>query len=143
MKRNDIHELAIKQVHGTHMRTVAMIALKAICRSNAERPMTLSTSAVAVCCSRASTSSLVSRTTSASGPEAVGLLWRAAFCALLRPRGAVLRRRALACSLPALERRRIAHIPRLRSTPIFKGGLQQGFATGEMGFNRHFATQQP
>jgi hypothetical protein len=26
-------------------------------------------------------------------------------------------------------------IPRLRTTPIFKVGLQQGFALGEMGFN--------
>jgi hypothetical protein len=27
---------------------------------------------------------------------------------------------------------------RLRTTPIFKGQLQQGFATGEMGFNDKF-----
>jgi hypothetical protein len=35
-----------------------------------------------------------------------------------------------------LERRRIAH-PRLRTTPIFKEVLQQGFATGEIGFGRN------
>jgi hypothetical protein len=44
------------------------------------------------------------------------------------------RLRALACLPLALERRRIAH-PRLRTTPIFKPGLQQGFETGEMGSN--------
>jgi len=33
-------------------------------------------------------------------------------------------------------------IPRLRTTPIFKMRLQQGFATGEMGGNGHFAQQQ-
>ena len=43
--------------------------------------------------------------------------------------------------LLALERRRIS-IPRLRTTPIFKMRLQQGFATGEMGGNGHFAQQQ-
>jgi hypothetical protein len=34
-------------------------------------------------------------------------------------------------------------IPRLRTTPIFKGGLQQRIVTGEMGFNGHFAAPQP
>jgi hypothetical protein len=52
----------------------------------------------------------------------------------LRRFGIALRLRALASLLLALERRRIAH-PRLRTTPIFKVGLQQGFALGEMGFN--------
>jgi len=74
----------------------------------------------------------VSRATSVSWPEADELLWRTAFGAF------ALRLRALASLLPALERRRIA-IPRLRTTPIFKPGLQQGFATGEMGFNDQFA----
>jgi hypothetical protein len=49
-----------------------------------------------------------------------------------------LRLCALASLLLALERRRIAH-PKLRTTPIFKVGLQQGFATGEMGFKGQFA----
>jgi hypothetical protein len=44
--------------------------------------------------------------------------------------------------LLALERRRIAHSQRLGTTPIFKVGLQQGFATGEMGFNDKFALQK-
>jgi hypothetical protein len=43
--------------------------------------------------------------------------------------------------LLALERRRITH-PRLRTTPIFKLGLQQGFEPGEMGFNDKFAMQE-
>jgi hypothetical protein len=55
------------------------------------------------------------------------------FGALRRFRVTVLRLRALASLLLALERRRIA-IPRLRTTPI-NVGLQQGFAPGEMGFN--------
>jgi len=55
---------------------------------------------------------------------------------------AVLRLRALAGLLPALERRRIAPIPRLKTTPISKVGLQQGFATGEMGSRALFAQQQ-
>jgi hypothetical protein len=37
--------------------------------------------------------------------------------------------------LPDLERRRIAH-PRLRTTPIFKVALQQGFAIREMGIDQ-------
>src|SRR5204862_3250926 len=87
---------------------LVMIALKAICRSNAERLMALSTWPVAVCCSRASTSSRVSRTTSASGPEADELLWRTAFGALPLFSANVFRRRALTGSPPALERRLIA-----------------------------------
>jgi hypothetical protein len=43
--------------------------------------------------------------------------------------------------LLALERRRIAH-PKLRTTPIFKVGLQQGFAVGEMVFNDQLALQK-
>jgi hypothetical protein len=42
---------------------------------------------------------------------------------------------------PAVERRRIAH-PRLRTTPIFKEVLQQGFAIGGMGINNQFAPQK-
>jgi hypothetical protein len=45
-----------------------------------------------------------------------------------------LRLRALASLLLALERRRIAH-PKAQDYAGFKVGLQQGFATGEMGFN--------
>src|SRR5262245_9241296 len=46
--------------------------------------------------------------------------------------GAIALRR---CGLvdPALERRRIANL-RLRTTPIFKVALQQGFEAGEMGY---------
>jgi hypothetical protein len=52
-----------------------------------------------------------------------------------------LRRRALVGSLLALERRRIAY-PKARTTPIFKLALQQGFATGEMGFNINLRCKQ-
>src|SRR5262252_6821175 len=79
-----------------------------------ERLMTLSTSAVATCCSRASFNSPASRAASVSWREAEELLlWRTAF------RVFAVRLRALAVLLLALERRRIAH-PRLRTTPIFK-----------------------
>jgi hypothetical protein len=73
----------------------------------------------------------VFRATSVSWPEAEELLWRTAFRVFAL-------RCALASLLLALERRRIAH-PKLRTTPIFKVGLQQGFATGEMGFKGQFA----
>jgi hypothetical protein len=43
--------------------------------------------------------------------------------------------------LLALERRRIAH-PKARDYADFKVGLQQGFATDEMGFNDKFALQK-
>jgi hypothetical protein len=49
--------------------------------------------------------------------------------------------RAVATLLLALERRRIAH-PRLRDCADFQVGLQQGFATDEMGFNDKFALQK-
>src|SRR6516165_6373699 len=108
------------------------MASKAGCASVGERAITRSTSDVAVCCSNASLSSRVSRATSVSWPEADELLSRTAFGAF------ALRLRALVGLLLALERRRIAH-PRLRTTPIFKEILQQGFAAGEMGFNNQFA----
>jgi hypothetical protein len=76
----------------------------------------------------------VSRTTSVSWPKVDELPQRAAF------RVFGLRFRALADLLLALERRRIAH-PKLKSTPIFKAGLQQGFATDEMAFDDQFAPQ--
>src|SRR6266568_9660375 len=79
-----------------------------------EIEMTRRTSAVAACSSRASTSSRVSRTTSASGPEADELLWRAAFGALPLFSANVFRRRVLTGSPPALERRLIAY-PWLRT----------------------------
>jgi hypothetical protein len=63
--------------------------------------------AVAVRCSSASSRSRVSRATSVSWP-AGGLRRTAAFGALLRFRAAVLRRRVLTGSPPALERRLIA-----------------------------------
>jgi hypothetical protein len=48
--------------------------------------------------------------------------------------GIALRLRALASLLLARERRRIAH-PKAQGYAVFKAGLQQGFGTGEMGFN--------
>src|SRR6516165_8134037 len=71
-----------------------------------ERLMTLSTSAVAICCSRASFSSRVSRATSVSG--LVELRERTAFGASRRSGFVVLRRCDLADWPPALERRLIA-----------------------------------
>src|SRR3974390_154640 len=97
--------------------------------------MTLSTSAVAAFCSRACLSSRVSRTTPVSRPDVEELPPRAAF------RVFGLRLRALTDLLLALERRRIAH-PKLKTTPIFKVGLQQGLATGEMGFRGRFVPPQ-
>src|SRR6516165_8934338 len=77
--------------------------LSTVCRSNLDRLIDLRTSAVAACCSRASSSSRRSRTTSVSWPEADELLWRTAFGAF------ALWLRALVGLLLALERRRIAH----------------------------------
>jgi hypothetical protein len=45
-----------------------------------------------------------------------------------------LRRRALVGSLLDVERRRIAY-PKAQDYAGFQRGLQQGFATGGMGFN--------
>src|SRR5262249_52016052 len=101
-----------------------------VCRLGVDRLMTLSTSAVAACCSRASISSRMSRTTSVSWPEAAELRWRPAF------RGFALRVRALAPVLLALERRRIAH-PKAQDYADFRARLQQGFAT-EMGSDPSF-----
>ena len=61
--------------------------------------------------------------------------------ALRRLGVAAFRRRDLTDAEPALERRRIAH-PRLGTTPIFKVGLQQGFAAGGMGLSTEFALQK-
>src|SRR5262252_10729438 len=80
-------------------------------------------------------SSWVSRTTSVSWPEAEQLLWRTAF------RVFASRLRALASLLLALERRRIAH-SKARDYANFQVRLQQGFATGEMGSDCHFAARQ-
>jgi hypothetical protein len=52
-----------------------------------------------------------------------------------------LRRRALGSLLLALERRRIAH-PKAQDYANFQVSLQQGFATGEMGFKGQFAPQK-
>jgi hypothetical protein len=101
-------------------------------RSKVEWLMTLSTSAVAACCSRASFSSRVSRTEE--------LRWRKVV-ALPRFGAAAFRRRDLTDAEPALERRRIAH-PRLRTTPAFQRGLQQRIAISEMVFNDQLALQK-
>jgi hypothetical protein len=78
-------------------------------------------------------SSLASRAVSDSW-LATDVLRGRVVSALLRPLSvAALRLRALATLLLALERRRIAH-PKAGTTPMFKVRLQQGFATGEMGF---------
>jgi hypothetical protein len=52
----------------------------------------------------------------------------------------VSRRRTLVGSLLALERRRMAY-PKAQDYADFQRGLQQGFATGEMGFRGQFARQ--
>jgi hypothetical protein len=82
---------------------------KTVCRSNAERLMTLSTSVVAVCCFNASLSSRVSRATSVSWPAADELRRRTAFGALPRVSVAVLRR-VLAGPPLALDRRLIGSL---------------------------------
>ena len=82
----------------------------------------------------------MSRATSVSWPSAEERR-RRTVVALRRFGISALPLRALASLLLALERRRIAH-PKLRTTPIFKVGLQQGFAAGEMGFGGQFAQQQ-
>src|SRR5262249_48640106 len=84
-----------------------------------ERLMTLSTSAVAICCSRASFRSRVSPTTSGSWPETEELLWRTAFRVL------ALRLRALASLLLVLERRRIAY-PQAKDYADFQSGITAG-----------------
>ena len=53
----------------------------------------------------------------------------------------VLRLRAIGSLLPVLERRRIAH-PKAQDYADFQNRLQQGFATGETGFEDQFARQQ-
>jgi hypothetical protein len=98
--------------------------------------MILRASAVAVCCSHASSGSRRSRATSVSWLSTEEPPWRTAF------RVFALWPRALASLLLAMERRRIAPIPRLRTTPIIKTRLQQGFAACEMGFRAQFAQQQ-
>jgi len=75
-------------------------------KSNVERLIAFSTSAVAVRCSSASFSSRVSRATFVSEPAADELRRRAVFGPLRRS-VAAFRRRVLAGSPPALERRLI------------------------------------
>src|SRR6516165_11982862 len=89
-------------------------------RSVRERATTPRISLVVLCWSCASCSSRVSRAISVFWLEADELLWRTPF------RVFALRLRPVAALLLALERRLIAH-PKLRTTPIFKVGLQQGF----------------
>src|SRR5262249_38117706 len=102
--------------------------------------MICKTSEVAACCSN---DSLNCRSS-----HAIFVLWSAValrrlpiFGVLAAPGATVLRLRALASLLPALERRRMAY-PKGQDYADFQRGLQQGFATGEMGPNRHFAWQQ-
>src|SRR5262249_574684 len=99
--------------------------------------MIFRTSAAALCCSSASSRSRVSRTTLVSWPAGEELP-RRAVGALLR---FALRRRVLALSLLAVERRRIAD-PKAQDYADIPRALQHRFATGEMGANRHFAWQQ-
>jgi hypothetical protein len=88
---------------------------------------------MAVFSSSASFSSLISRAISVSWLEAEEPLWRTA--RVVRRLGVfALRLRALASSLFALERRRMAY-PKAQDYADFQRGLQQGFATSGMGFN--------
>src|SRR5262249_35620083 len=104
-----------------------------VCRSKVERLITLSTSAVAVCCSRVSCSSRRSCATSVSWPEAEELLWRTAF------RVFTLRLRALAGLLLALERRRIAH-PKPQYSPDLQSTITPGFCDQRNGVQGSFCT---
>ena len=85
-----------------------------------EELMTRSTSAVAFCCSSASSRSRLNSATFLFRSAADDLRWCATFGAVRRFGVAAFRRRDVTDAEPALERRRIAH-PRLRTTPIFKG----------------------
>ena len=63
------------------------------------------------------------------------------FSAFRRFGAAGLRRRVLALSLLAVERRRIAY-PKAQDYADIQRRLQHRFATGEMGFRGQFAQQQ-
>src|SRR5215469_14956818 len=106
--------------------------LSTVCRSNLDRLMSLSTSAVALCCSSKSSSSRRSRTTSVSWPEADELLWRTAFGAF------ALRLRALVGLLLARERRRIAH-PKGLGLRRFSRSITAGICDRRNGVNDQFA----
>src|SRR6516164_10564565 len=105
--------------------------------------MTLRTSDVAENCSNASSRSRV-RCASSVSWVAVGELRRRNFGAAPRFGISALRRRALACLLLPLERRVMARPKVLNYAPrrLTMARLQQGFATGGMGSDRHFAWQQ-
>src|SRR5262249_7599384 len=106
-------------------------------RSPGDFEMRRKTSEVAVSRSSASSRSRRSRTNSLSWPTLEELLWRTVR-AVRRFRVFALRLRALANFPLALERRRMAY-PKAQDYADFQRGLQQGFATGGMGSDRHFA----
>jgi hypothetical protein len=121
---------------------VAFLRIVSNTRSSSpdELEITPSTSVAAANCTIASSRSRVKRAAFVSSPAAEESR-RGAARALRRFGVAALRLGALVGLLFALERRRIAH-PRLRTTPIFKEVLQQGFAIGGMGFRGQVARQQ-
>jgi hypothetical protein len=97
--------------------------------------MILSTSAVAVWCSRASFSSRVSRRASVSWPDAEELrLWRTAFTVF------ALRLRALATLLLARERRRIASL-KAQDYADFQGGITAGICDRRNGYRLNCAAK--
>jgi hypothetical protein len=98
-----------------------------------EELMTCSTSAVAFCCSSASSRSRLNSATFLFRSAADDSRWCATFGAVRRFGVAAFWRRDLTDAEPALERRRMAH-PKAQDYADFKVGLQQGFATCEMGF---------
>src|SRR6516165_3462815 len=100
--------------------------------------MTLSTSAVAACCSRASISSRVRRAISASCPLSEEL--PPATGAVRRSDTSALRPRVLSGSPPALERRRIAH-PK-GSGLRFQSGITAGICDWRNGVQYKFALQE-
>ena len=88
----------------SHSRAANLTSVSSTARSKLGRLMILSTSPVAVCCSRASSRSRVSSATSVSSPGGDALERGTAVGASLRFGSGVFRRRPLICSPPALER---------------------------------------
>jgi hypothetical protein len=98
----------MKAKSASHSRAADAVNVSStVCKSNVERLMTLSTSAVAACRSNDSFSSRVSRATSVSWLTSEELRGCTAFRAIRLLRAGVLRRRTLIVSSLVPERRLI------------------------------------
>jgi hypothetical protein len=130
MKRDDMHELAIKQVHSAHMR---MAEAHSVGDNRFEDRLQIEGGA-ANDFEHFSGSSLLLRCLSSISEAVPELRWRTLLDASRRLGVSALTSRVLASLRSLLERRRMAH-PKAQDYAGFKVGLQQGFAPGEMGFN--------